>query len=125
MITRSCELCAHCVRGSEALPVRQVDLQYDLSFLTVAASLTGSSSRDEYYSRLQGLLCVPGRCSNLQVPSCYTFHGTSMTEHQKLQLDLYHVKPDPSMPAEVDFPALYSLLLLCPSNLPITCILLL
>ena len=84
------------------LSLQQVDLQYDLSFLSIAGGLANSESREEYYSRLQNYLCVPGQCSELQVPSCYLDHGTAMTEHQKLQLDLFHILPAPDGAIEVE-----------------------
>eukprot|EP00951_Prasinocladus_malaysianus_P047359 scaffold650062_cov52-Prasinocladus_malaysianus.AAC.1 len=67
-----------------------------MSFLVVAESITGAVTRDEYYSRVQQFLCAPGQCEDKQVPSCYLNHGTAMTEHQKLQLDLFHIKPEPT-----------------------------
>lgn len=82
-------------------PYAQVDLQYDLRFLSLAGSLTASRSREDYYSRLQAFLCVPGQCTDQQIPSCFRDHGKNMTEHQKLQLDLFHILPAPSGGYEV------------------------
>jgi hypothetical protein len=79
-----------------------VDLQNDLLLLSIAGGLAGSASRDEYYSRLKSYLCVPGQCEEQEVPSCYLDHGTEMTEHQKLQLDLFHILPAPGGATEVE-----------------------
>lgn len=80
----------------------QVDLRYDTRLLSIASVINGYNSRESYFSQLLGKLCQPGSggCSPVdRVPSCvFELNGGALTEHQKQQLDVFHLQTAPDEP---------------------------